>query len=122
MPNGYVILSPRSSRFERYRRDNDSTDGPPWRSYLHGELLIKQREIKLIENAVSDFGYSQMELAIFLTLHYSTISRILTATSDRKSKDPGSCSEGRVKQLYRVWNSPVRSHCVLNRRFNATAS
>ncbi len=32
------------------------------------------------------------------------------------------CHEGRVKQLYRVWNSPVRYHCVLNRRFNVTAS
>ena len=36
---------------------------------------------QLIENAVSDFGYSQMELGIFLNLHYSTISRILAATN-----------------------------------------
>jgi len=34
---------------------------------------------QLIEKAVSEFGYSQMELAIFLGLHYSTISRILAA-------------------------------------------
>ncbi|MGH7927044.1 MAG: hypothetical protein ACREQV_04550, partial [Candidatus Binatia bacterium] len=32
---------------------------------------------QLIEKAVSEFGYSQMELASFLNLHYSTISRIL---------------------------------------------
>ena len=36
---------------------------------------------QLIENAVSDFGYSQMQLGIFLNLHYSTISRILAGTS-----------------------------------------
>ena len=36
---------------------------------------------QLIENAVSDFGYSQMEVGIFLNLHYSTISRILAGTS-----------------------------------------
>jgi hypothetical protein len=32
---------------------------------------------QLIEKAVSEFGYSEMELASFLKLHYSTISRIL---------------------------------------------
>jgi hypothetical protein len=32
---------------------------------------------QLIEKAVNEFGYSQMELAAFLDLHYSTISRIL---------------------------------------------
>jgi hypothetical protein len=40
---------------------------------------------QLIEKAVSEFGYSQMELASFLALHYSTISRIL-ASATRTSK------------------------------------
>src|SRR5438105_2218990 len=35
---------------------------------------------RLIAKAVTDYGYSQMELASFLGLHYSTISRILTAS------------------------------------------
>ena len=35
---------------------------------------------QLIIKAVTDYGYSQMELASFLGLHYSTISRILTAS------------------------------------------
>ena len=35
---------------------------------------------QLIEKAVSELGYSQMELAGFLNLHYSTISRILATT------------------------------------------
>jgi hypothetical protein len=34
---------------------------------------------QLIEKAVSAFGYSQIELATFLGLNYSTISRILAA-------------------------------------------
>lgn len=34
---------------------------------------------QLIEKAVVEFGYSQMELANFLDLHYSTISRILAS-------------------------------------------
>jgi putative transposase len=37
----------------------------------------KRRRDQLIAKAVSEFGYSQMELAGFLKLHYSTISRIL---------------------------------------------
>jgi hypothetical protein len=43
---------------------------------------------QLIDKAVSEFGYSQMELARFLNLHYSTISRILaTARTQRKNND-----------------------------------
>ena len=36
---------------------------------------------RLIAKAVTDYGYSQMELAGFLDLHYSTISRILAGTT-----------------------------------------
>ena len=44
---------------------------------------------QLIEKAVNEFGYSQMEVAAFLDLHYSTISRILTTTIDTaKVKTP----------------------------------
>jgi hypothetical protein len=39
---------------------------------------------QLITKAVTDYGYSQMELASFLGLHYSTISRILTATQQQQ--------------------------------------
>jgi REP element-mobilizing transposase RayT len=37
----------------------------------------KTKRNQIIEKAVSEFGYSQIELARFLDLHYSTISRIL---------------------------------------------
>ncbi|MEX0806523.1 MAG: transposase [Candidatus Binatia bacterium] len=40
----------------------------------------------LIAKAVNDYGYSQMALASFLKLHYSTISRILMATNRAKVK------------------------------------
>jgi putative transposase len=43
--------------------------------------LGKRKRDQLIAKAVSNFGYSQMELASFLDLHYSTISRILAATT-----------------------------------------
>jgi putative transposase len=39
---------------------------------------------QLIAEAVTHYGYSQMELAIFLDLHYSTISRILAATNKQQ--------------------------------------
>jgi putative transposase len=38
---------------------------------------------RLIEKAIREFGYSQMELASLLNLHYSTISRILANTAHR---------------------------------------
>ena len=37
---------------------------------------------QLIARAITDYGYSQMELASFLTLHYSTISRIVAAARE----------------------------------------
>jgi putative transposase len=40
---------------------------------------------RLIAKAVTEYGYSQMELATFLRLHYSTISRILAATDKAQS-------------------------------------
>ena len=48
------------------------------------EKLFSQRSVgkqsrdQLITKAVGDYGYSQVDLASFLNLHYSTISRILT--------------------------------------------
>jgi putative transposase len=39
---------------------------------------------QLIAEAVTHYGYSQMELASFLDLHYSTISRILAATNKQQ--------------------------------------
>jgi len=41
----------------------------------------KKMRDQLIAKAVSEFGYSQMELASFLDLHYSSISRILAITT-----------------------------------------
>src|SRR5439155_10528854 len=37
---------------------------------------------QLIARAITDYGYSQMELASFLTLHYSTLSRIVAAARE----------------------------------------
>ena len=42
--------------------------------------LGKASRDQLIAEAATHYGYSQMELASFLDLHYSTISRILTAS------------------------------------------
>jgi putative transposase len=45
----------------------------------------KKTRDPLIAKAVTDFGYSQMELANHLDLHYSTISRIVTASVKQQS-------------------------------------
>jgi putative transposase len=50
------------------------------RLFAHRSMGKKRRD-QLIFKAVSDYGYSQMELAKFLDLHYSTISRILARTT-----------------------------------------
>jgi putative transposase len=39
---------------------------------------------RLIAKAVTEFGYSQIDLASFLGLHYSTISRLLAATNKQQ--------------------------------------
>ena len=41
----------------------------------------KRTRDQLIAKAATEFGYSQMELASFLDLHYSTVSRILAITT-----------------------------------------
>jgi putative transposase len=45
-----------------------------------------QKELRnqLIVKAVAEYGYSQMELANHLKLHYSTISRIVTASAQQE--------------------------------------
>jgi hypothetical protein len=58
---------------------------------------------QLIEKAVSELGYSQIELATFLGLHYSTISRVVAARLEQQNKN---------KDLARR-NNPVRN-CELN--------
>jgi REP-associated tyrosine transposase len=47
--------------------------------------MSKQSRGQLMTKAVGDYGYSQMALASFLNLHYSTISRML----DRESRSKG---------------------------------
>jgi putative transposase len=39
----------------------------------------KEKRNKLMYNAVVEHGYSQKEIADFLGLHYSTVSRLLRA-------------------------------------------
>lgn len=48
---------------------------------------IRQKRLRdqLIAKAVTDFGYSQMELANHLDLHYSTISRIVAASVQQRN-------------------------------------
>jgi REP element-mobilizing transposase RayT len=63
-------------RVQRY------VDRPPLSS-LFGSTLNAEKKDKvkrdiLIHDAVYDFGYSQKEVADFLGLHYSTLSRIVT--------------------------------------------
>jgi putative transposase len=56
--------------------------GRPTLEKLFGQRSSgKSRRDQLIARAVSEFGYSQMEVASFLKLHYSTISRILAITT-----------------------------------------
>ena len=38
----------------------------------------------LIGKAITDYGYSQMEVASFLDLHYSTISRIVAEVGEQQ--------------------------------------
>ena len=62
----------------------------------------KRTRDQLIAKAVSEFDYSQMELASFLHLHYSTISRMLAfTTGTSKVKDltvcRGSIATSRLK-------------------------
>ena len=49
---------------------------------LFSDHQSKRRRDELIAKAVTRYGYSQVELARFLGLHYSTISRILAGIED----------------------------------------
>jgi putative transposase len=53
--------------------------------FLQKSHSKKTARDQLIGKAVIDYGYSQMELANFLSLHYSTISRILAAAKQSSS-------------------------------------
>ena len=59
--------------------------GRPTLEKLFGQRSSgKSRRDQLIARAVSEFGYSQMEVASFLKLHYSTISRILASAPEQQ--------------------------------------
>lgn len=58
---------------------------PTLKKLFSQRSMGKQSRDQLIAKAVGDYGYSQMELASFLNLHYSTISRIL-AIATRTAK------------------------------------
>ena len=58
---------------------------------LSGSEVVVARRVNVYENqkGVAGFDYSQMRLASFLDLRYSTISRIIAITTrTAKVKDP----------------------------------
>jgi putative transposase len=57
---------------------------PALRKLFSHKSLSKQSRDQLITKAVTQYGYSQTELASFLDLHYSTISRILALTGKQQ--------------------------------------
>ncbi|MBI4529070.1 MAG: hypothetical protein HY695_35175 [Deltaproteobacteria bacterium] len=54
---------------------------PTLKKLFSPRAMGKQSRDQLITKAVGEYGYSQMEVARFLDLHYSTISRILAITT-----------------------------------------
>jgi hypothetical protein len=51
---------------------------------LFSQTRGKRSRDEVIAKAVTRYGYSQMELASFLGLHYSTISRLFAATDKQQ--------------------------------------
>ena len=78
---GLRSLSLRSSTPERYQKDKRFAGRPTLEKLFLQRNMSKQSRDQLIAKAVGDSGYSQMELASSLDLHYSTISRILAITT-----------------------------------------
>ena len=60
--------------------------GRPSLEKLFSHSPGKASRDRLIAEAVTAHGYSQMEVASFLRLHYSTISRILAANKSANLK------------------------------------
>jgi|GEM_PF-6217173 len=61
--------------------------GRPSRRKLFSERRHgKASRERLIARAIANHGYSQMEVASFLGLHYSTISRIVAGGAEEKIK------------------------------------
>jgi len=58
--------------------------GRPSLGKLFSRTRGKRSRDQVITKAVTRYGYSQMELASFLGLHYSTISRILAAAAKQQ--------------------------------------
>jgi REP-associated tyrosine transposase len=58
--------------------------GRPSLEKLFSQTRGKRSRDEVIAKAVTRYGYSQMELASFLGLHYSTISRLFAATDKQQ--------------------------------------
>jgi hypothetical protein len=59
---------------------------PSLKKLFSGRRYGKASRDRIIAKAVTDHGYSQMEVASFLGLHYSTISRIVAGGGEEKIK------------------------------------
>lgn len=57
---------------------------PSLRKLFHATGKRKASRDRIIAEAVKRYGYSQMEVANFLGLHYSTISRLIKALSEHQ--------------------------------------
>ena len=56
---------------------------PTLKSLFTGKAETKSRRDRMIVKAVNDYGYSQVEVARQLKLHYSTLSRIVKRARER---------------------------------------
>jgi hypothetical protein len=87
-PNIFNTSQPASGRIRLRRgveanehylqaKRDDSIGGRPSLKRLFSDTRGKISRDPIIVKAITDYGYSQMEVASFLGLHYSTISRIV---------------------------------------------
>jgi hypothetical protein len=83
----------KGGRVTEFRQIREISKGQRFVGPLSLETLFSQKSPgkasrdRLIAEAVTAHGYSQMEVASFLGLHYSTISRILTVDKRANVKD-----------------------------------
>ena len=76
-----------SRRPERYPKGKDLSVVRVWKDYLRRVGRRKQSRDRQISDAVNQHGYSQIEVARHLKLHYSTVSRLIKSVDkDRDSR------------------------------------
>jgi REP element-mobilizing transposase RayT len=83
-PTHYASMYQANRRSKRYRKVKDLSVARVWTGFFKKGGEKKKARDRAISDAVSKHGYSQIEIARHLKLHYSTVSGLIKSVEENR--------------------------------------